>query len=115
MNQGIDVECVLRLIESERDKANLTDRELERKAGLGRGTLTRVFGREVTPSVSTLRRLAQALGYPLLAFIALAEGSRTQAQEHELLSLFRKLTPDGRDLLLDMASSMAGRSELGTS
>lgn len=40
-NEGLD--RVLRLIKQERDRANLNDRELERLAGLGRGTLTRVF------------------------------------------------------------------------
>lgn len=100
------VERVIRLIERERDRANLSDRELERLAGLGRGTLTRIFARSVDPSTKSLKRLAEALGYSWLSFMALADDDPEQAQEHELIYTFRKLAPEGRDILLRVAESM---------
>jgi transcriptional regulator with XRE-family HTH domain len=52
-----------------RDKRRLTQRELARKAGLSRGYLARLeIGRQ-DPTLSTLEKLARALGVKIASLI----------------------------------------------
>lgn len=60
-----DIDPLVRRLRDQRVALEMSQRELAGRAGIGHGHLSQVENGLVDPKLSTLRRLADALGEPL--------------------------------------------------
>jgi transcriptional regulator with XRE-family HTH domain len=65
----IDVVYIGKKLREERFKAGLTQAELAEKAGTTQTTVARIERDAVQPEVTTVRRLAAALGVPIAVLL----------------------------------------------
>ncbi len=108
MDDGL--QKILGLLREEQERQKLPDYELEQRARLGSGTLSNVWSGRVTPTLKTIRKLAAALGVSLLALLALAEGSEEEYRNHQMMLLFRQLSPEQQRDVMDFARLWLNRS-----
>ncbi len=95
---------IIRLIDDERVSQGLSGRDLAARAGLGAGSVSRILKQQVAPGLDTLAALAEALGYSLEAFLAVALGvSRRQKETEELAGLFESLPQEDQEVILMLA------------
>jgi len=97
---------VLEVLKDEQRRLGIPDYELEHRAGIGSGSLSRIWTRRVTPSMDTLRKLCKALRVSVLAILALAEGSPEQYADHALINIYRDLSQYDRMITLLFARSL---------
>ncbi len=95
---------ILDLIDQERQRLGYSGRELSMRTGLGVGTINRILNKQGAPRLDTVEALAQALGYSLTAFMAVALGaSRRQKETEELADIYESLHPEDQEALLTLA------------
>jgi len=70
-------------------------------------TVNRMLSGEDVPSVETLEKIANALGYGVVDFIMMAVKSHTGFENVQLIETFQGLSSAGRAMLLDVARSIA--------
>lgn len=104
-------------LRSLRERAGLTQTELAQRSGVEQTVISRVeSGRTKSPSVSTMRALADALGVSLARLtggeVLGAEGPRAVVNDELVRALFRAMHPDRYSVLVFDAARRAA-SEAG--
>jgi transcriptional regulator with XRE-family HTH domain len=99
-----------------RNAKGLSQDELRERSGLASTYISRLENGHLTPTLSTLERLAKALEVDLYQFFFVGNGKPEPlkppqnvpagAQERSLLELLRHMAPEDRSLLLSLARGM---------
>jgi len=103
-----------------RTAKNLSQGDIEKRAGLLRCYLSRVENGHTVPSLETLQRLAKALEVEVYQLFFEGEGKpepvpvgareALDRREGELLGFFRRADEADKQLLLDIARKMAKKA-----
>jgi transcriptional regulator with XRE-family HTH domain len=96
-------------IREELRRRNWSQAEFAEASGVSTGTISRLLAGENAPSLDTLERLAKALGYDLLSFIALVRGGAGSFDDQALIGAYHRLDAADRELVLDLAKRLVER------
>lgn len=108
---ALDRRSLVRFIDEERRKQNLSQNELARRAGLDSAGVSRIFSGQTLPDEKTIEAFAKALDFNYIGLLLRAAGSITGFQDAELMSAYQKLSPHNRQMLLNIARSMVETQE----
>lgn len=81
--------------------------QLSQAAGIPQSTLSNLFIRCNAPSIPTLEKICHAFGITLSVFFE--EPHDSDSEEHEVVSLYRALSPDARGAVLCLMRHAAGK------
>jgi len=106
VDQLSGIRKLISFINAERERQNLTQNELGERCGMQSGTISRILGGQVTPSVDSIEKLAKGLGYNLSAFLVLATTGPKEFREVSLLHVHGQLSEINQDLLFRIAEAI---------
>ena len=75
---------------------------LAKECGLSESTIANIFRRNCTPSFSTLEIICKAFGVSLSQFFAEDDMVALTSEEKELIEKWAMLTPEQKDIFLQM-------------
>lgn len=106
-------------INSKLNELGWSQREMARKAGLSHAIISKVISGQVNPTRDFCAAIAGALGerpekvFRIAGLLPPVEGPLDlDADEGELIRLYRAMTPDNRDSLLVVAEQFSSRRVL---
>jgi transcriptional regulator with XRE-family HTH domain len=102
---------LVRFIDEERQRQNLSMRELAERGGMTAPTVSRILSGQTSPSLASLEALAQGLGYSFIAFLLKAGHSVSGFEEMELGSVYKKLSAHDRQSVLLLARALLKNEE----
>ena len=101
------VKELVRFIDEERVRQNLSERELAKLSDMSNATINRMLSGDDVPSTDSIEKIARGLGYSVVALLMLAVKSNSGFEDVQLIELFQSLSPRGRAILLETARAIA--------
>lgn len=98
-----NVKELIRFIDAERVRQGLSKTDLAERSGLDTGTISRILALSNYPSVASIEKLAKGLGYDFTSLLLMFAGKRNDAETQELIEVFQRLSPERRQVLLEIA------------
>ncbi len=89
------------------DQRNWTAYRLRKESGLAQSTLSHIFRKDSEPTISTLETICRAFGLTMGEFFAEGEFVSLTVEQRELLDKWAILTPEQKQLILDMINSLS--------
>lgn len=89
------------------DQRNWTAYRLRKESGLAQSTLSHIFRKDSEPTISTLETICRAFGLTMGEFFAEGEFVSLTVEQRELLEKWAILTPEQKQLILDMINSLS--------
>ena len=89
------------------DQRNRTAYRLRKESGLAQSTLSHIFRKDSEPTISTLETICRAFGLTMGEFFAEGEFVSLTVEQRELLEKWAILTPEQKQLILDMINSLS--------
>lgn len=89
------------------DQRNWTAYRLRKESGLAQSTLSHIFRKDSEPTISTLETICRAFGLTMGEFFAEGEFISLTVEQRELLDKWAILTPEQKQLILDMINSLS--------
>lgn len=103
-----DASEIINLIKKEKNKQDLTNKQLANLSGVSEGTLNKIFGTETSnPSIKNILKIVDALDLPDEIFFKPNEPEQLDGNERRLLGLFRQLTLVEKGIILGRAEQLA--------
>ena len=79
---------------------------LAKESGLSQSTISNMFSRNTMPSISTLEVICDAFGLTLAQFFSEGEQAELTDEQRLLLSKWRTLTAEQKELLLKLMDNL---------
>ena len=92
------MEDILKKLDKLRKEKELSIFKLTELAGLSENTIYNWYNKGSKPTIEALKAVCDALNVSLSCFFAETINESISVQEEELLTLFRALTPDQKEL-----------------
>ena len=92
------MEDILKKLDKLRKEKGLSIFKLTELAGLSENTIYNWYNKGSKPTIEALKAVCDVLNISLSCFFAETINESISAQEEELLTLFRALTPDQKEL-----------------
>ncbi len=83
-----------------------TEYRLAKECGLSQSTISNMFSRNTTPSIPTLEIICSAFGITLAQFFSEGEQAGLSDEQQLLLSRWRTLTAEQKELLLRLMDNL---------
>lgn len=105
------VDWLVKWLEEERQRQRLSQRDVEDRGGLSRGTISRTLKKGSVPDTDTLQRWARALGYDPATVLTILIGKPTDVQISNMREKFQRLSAQDRRYILDNMQLLLRRQQ----